>query len=165
MSLAFAKPRGLWIIAGTFLLAAVLSILPLPQALELCRPEWLALVLIYWVMALPHRIGLITAWVLGFFMDVLQGNLLGLNGLALALVAYLTLSLYQRLRMFTLLQQSSIVLILIGLHQLVIFWVLTMSNQNVPSNMMFMLSALSSAVLWPLVFISLRYLRRAFLVS
>ena len=53
------------------------------------------------VVALPDRIGLFSAWIAGFFMDVLEGSLLGLNALALALVAYLALSLYQRMRMFT----------------------------------------------------------------
>ncbi len=165
MALAFVRTAGLWVITASFVLAAILSILPLPDAIALYRPQWVALVLIYWVMALPHRVGLLTAWLIGFLMDVLQGSLLGLNGLALALVAYLALSLYRRLRMFTLLQQSWTVLVLIGLHQLVSFWVLTMSDQNVPSNMMFILPAFSSAILWPLIFLGLRHLRRSFMIS
>ncbi len=158
----FNRHHGGWIILGTLVLAALFTVLPLPEWLEAYRPEWVALVVIYWVMALPDRIGLFTAWIVGFFMDVLEGSLLGLNALALALVAYLALSLYQRMRMFTAIQQSSTILILVGIHQLLSFWVLTANSQNTAPNLIFMISALSSAIIWPFVFLGLRYIRRTF---
>ena len=159
------KHHGGWIIIGTFVLAALFTVLPLPDWLEAYRPEWVALVVIYWVMALPDRIGLFTAWIAGFFMDVLEGSLLGLNALALALVAYLALSLYQRMRMFSAVQQSSTILILVGIHQLLSFWVLTANSQNTAPNLIFMISALSSAIIWPFIFLALRYIRRSFQVT
>lgn len=162
MSAAFRGTHGIWVIALSFVAAAFLLVLPLPESIEYYRPEWMALVLIYWVMALPHRVGLFSAWMLGFFVDVLEDSLLGLNGLVLALVAYLAMSLYRRLRMFTMLQQASTVFILVGLHQLVSFWVLTVSSQNTAPNLMFLVSAFTSALIWPLVFYTLRYLRRSF---
>jgi len=161
----FNKHHGGWIILGTLVLAALFTVLPLPLWLEAYRPEWVALVVIYWVVALPDRIGLFSAWIAGFFMDVLEGSLLGLNALALALVAYLALSLYQRMRMFTAIQQSSTILILVGIHQLLSFWVLTANSQNTAPNLIFMISALSSAIIWPFVFLGLRYIRRTFNVA
>lgn len=157
---AFRSTHGYWVIVASFIVAALLLVLPLPESMAYYRPEWMALFLIYWVMALPHRVGLITAWIVGLFVDVLEDSLLGLNALVLALVAYLALSLYRRLRMFTMLQQASTIFILVGLHQLVSFWVLTVSSQNTSPNLMFLVSAFTSAVIWPLVFYSLRYLRR-----
>jgi rod shape-determining protein MreD len=165
MANKLSKHQGGWIIVGTLVLAALFTVLPLPDWLEAYRPEWVALVVIYWVMALPDRIGLLTAWIAGFFMDVLEGSLLGLNALALALVAYLALSLYQRMRMFTAIQQSSTILILVGIHQLLSFWVLTANSQNTAPNLIFMISALSSAIIWPFIFLALRYLRRSFQVT
>jgi rod shape-determining protein MreD len=162
MAQKFNKHHGGWIITATFVLAALFTVLPLPEWLEAYRPEWVALVVIYWVIALPDRIGLITAWIVGFFVDVLEGSLLGLNALALALVAYLALSLYQRMRMFTAIQQSSTILILVGIHQLMSFWVLTANSQNTAPNLIFMISALSSAIIWPFIFFGLRYIRRTF---
>lgn len=159
------RHHGGWVIISSFFLAGLLLVLPFPEWLEFFRPEWMALVVIYWVMALPHRVGLIAAWIAGFFVDVLSGSLLGLHAMALALVAYLTLSLYQRLRMFTAVQQSATVLILVGVHQLFSFWVLTVSNQNTPSNLTFMVSAFSSAIIWPFIFLLLRHARRYFHVS
>lgn len=165
MAPVLGRHHGGWIIFATFVIAALLTVFPLPIWLESYRPEWVALVVVYWVMALPDRVGLFTAWIVGFFMDVLEGSLLGLNALALALVAYLALSLYQRMRMFTAIQQSSTILILVGIHQLLSFWVLTANNQNTAPNLIFMISAVSSAVVWPFIFLALRYLRRTFRVA
>ena len=165
MANKFSKHQGGWIILATFVVAALFTVLPLPDWLEAYRPEWFALVMIYWVIALPDRIGLFTAWIAGFFLDVLEGSLLGLNALVLALVAYLALSLYQRMRLFTAVQQSSTILILVGIHQLLSFWVLTANSQNTAPNLIFMISALSSAIFWPFVFIALRSVRRSFNVT
>jgi len=165
MSPENARVRGTWFIIFTLLCAAVLGIVPLPVWLELWRPEWIVLVVVYWVIALPHRVGLLTAWLTGFFIDVLEGSLLGLNAIALTLMAYVALNLYQRLRMFTPLQQSTTILMLTGVHQLLIFWVLTATGQNTPGNLLFVLSAVSSALLWPLVFVLLRFGRRALPVT
>lgn len=152
--------RGGWVILLTILLAAILGMAPLPGWLEMWRPEWMALVVIYWVIALPARVGLISAWCVGFFVDVLEGTLLGLNAIALTLIAYAALTLYQRLRMFTPFQQCITVLMLVGVQQLLIFWVLTATNQNTPPNLAFIFSAMSSALIWPLVFVLLRSWRR-----
>ena len=165
MEAVFVRSHATWVIFLSFVAAGSLMLVPLPDWSEAWRPEWVTMVLIYWVIALPHRVGLVSAWILGFFMDVLEGTLLGLNAIALALVAYLALSLYQRLRMFTPLQQSSTVLILVGIHQLLLFWVLTITGQSTAPNLMFLISALSSAIVWPFVFVTLRYLRRNFRVT
>lgn len=161
----FDRSHATWVIALSFVLAGCLAMLPMPQWLVSFRPEWVVVVLIYWVMALPHRVGLGFAWVVGFFLDVLEGSLLGLNALALTLVAYLSMSLYQRLRMFTLLQQSSTVLVLVGIYQLLIFWILTITDHNTPGNLSFLQSAVSSALVWPFIFVTLRHFRRSFRVN
>jgi rod shape-determining protein MreD len=159
------RPNGTWFIVLTIIIASLLGIMPMPDWLEIWRPEWIALVVVYWVIALPHRIGLFTAWIVGFFVDVLEGSLLGLNAIALTLIAYVALSLYQRLRMFTPLQQSTTILMLIGVSQLLIFWVLTATGQNTPQNLLFVVSAVSSALVWPLVFVLLRFGRRTLKVT
>ncbi|MEY3661077.1 MAG: hypothetical protein RLZZ169_1903, partial [Pseudomonadota bacterium] len=74
-----AIPRNRWVIVLSLVFAGVLAVLPLPGWLELWRPDWVALVLVYWVIALPQRVGLLTAWLVGFLVDVLKGTLLGLN--------------------------------------------------------------------------------------
>lgn len=165
MTAILVRSHNTWVILLTFIIAGFLAMVPLPAWLEPYRPEWVAMTLIYWAIALPHRVGLIFAWLLGFFVDVLEGSLLGLNAVALALVAYIALNLYQRLRMFTPLQQSGTVMMLVGMHQLILFWVYTATDQSTAPNLMFLMSSLSSAVVWPFVFLVLRQLRRYFRVS
>jgi rod shape-determining protein MreD len=85
-----AYPTGGWVIVVSFLLAFWLSEIPLPGGLDRFRPDWVAMVLIYWGMALPHRIGIGVGWGVGLLLDVGRGGLLGQHALALAVVAYLT---------------------------------------------------------------------------
>jgi rod shape-determining protein MreD len=157
-------PQAYWVILATFLLALVLAVLPLPHWLLWARPEWLALALIYWTIALPQRVGVLTALSLGVAMDVLEGAVLGQNGFALVVVAVLALLLYQRLRVFSLLQQAGVVFVLIGIHQLICQWVQNLEGAGAQTSL-FLLPALTSALLWPVVLHILRALRRHYEVT
>ena len=162
------RSNGLWVIAVSFLLALVLSILALPQFVPpevgYLRPHWVALVLIYWVIALPYRVGIAVAWVLGVILDVLLGSLLGQHAISLIIVAYLASSLYQRLRMFAIWQQSLVVFAIIGLNQLVNFWIESIAGTTQWS-MWYLLPSVVSALIWPWVFLALRSVRRLFRVT
>ena len=157
-------PQAYWIILASFLVALVLAVVPLPQWLLWARPEWLALALIYWTIALPHRVGVITALTLGIVMDVLEGAVLGQNAFALVVLTALALLLYQRLRVFSLLQQVGIVFVLIGIHQLICQWVQNLEGVGAQTGL-FLLPAVSSALLWPVVLHLLRALRRHYEVN
>lgn len=159
---------GLWVIALTFVVAMVLAIVPLPDSVPVelgyLRPQWVVLVLIYWVIALPHRVGIGVAWIVGLIVDVLLGSLLGQHAIAFIIVAYIASSLYQRLRMFSLWQQSMIVFAIIGLNQLINFWIESIVGFG-DWNVWYLLASVVSALLWPSVFLLLRYLRRQFSVT
>ena len=157
-------PQAYWVILATFLVALVLAVLPLPHWLLWARPEWLALALIYWTIALPQRVGVLTALSLGVAMDVLEGAVLGQNGFALVVVAVLALLLYQRLRVFSLLQQAGVVFVLIGIHQLICQWVQNLEGAGAQTSL-FLLPALTSALLWPVILHILRALRRHYEVT
>lgn len=156
--------NGLWVVVLSFLVAYLLAVIPFPEWAMNYRPEWVPMVLIYWVMALPYRIGIGSAWFAGIILDVLEGSILGLNALSLVIIAYVTLSLHQRLRMFSSLQQSGLVLALVGLNLVVCHWLQIMTQQTIASNLMFLMAALTSAVIWPSLFHILRQVRRSFAV-
>jgi len=156
------RSNAFWIILLSFAIAFLLAIVPFPEWAMNYRPQWVVMVLIYWAMALPYRIGLGFAWVTGVMVDILEGSMLGLNALALTVIVYITLNLHQRLRMFSAVQQSGLVLVLAGLHMMMVHWMKIATNQTVSSNLFFLLGALSSAFLWPWVFVSLRQLRVGF---
>lgn len=160
-----ARAHALWVILLTFFIAYLLAIVPFPDWAMYFRPEWVALVLIYWVMALPYRIGIGCAFVVGIMLDVLEGTVLGLNALALVILAYITLSLHQRLRMFSSLQQSGLIFALVGLNLIICHWLQLAAGQTISSSMLFLMAAVTSAVIWPVMFQLLRQLRRSFRVT
>ncbi|MEE4278489.1 MAG: rod shape-determining protein MreD [Halieaceae bacterium] len=155
---------GYWIILASLFIAMLLAMLPLGRSLAWWRPEWLLLVLVYWAIALPHRVGLLTALLVGLLIDVMEGAPIGQNMLSLSLVITLARIMYQRLRVFTLAQQASVVFLLAGLHQLIGHWLLGLQGVRI-DGFLFLLPALTSALLWPPVMLLLRELRRAYPVT
>ena len=156
--------NGHWVIALTLLMALWLAIMPLPVWAQWGRPELVAMVLVYWVIALPERVGIGIAWVVGLLQDIMQGSPLGQHAFALAVLAYVSLILYQRLRMYPPIQQAGVIFVLIGLNQLLCHWVETLTG-TVSPNLLFLLPALVSALVWPLLSVFLRVLRRAYYVT
>lgn len=63
--------RNGWMVWLTFAIGMLLSVSPLPQFMEILRPLWLALLLAFWALALPQKVGMVTAWCLGLAEDVL----------------------------------------------------------------------------------------------
>jgi rod shape-determining protein MreD len=109
--------QGGWLILLTVAAALVLAVVHVPETwpqwLGWLRPAWVAMVIFYWVMELPHRIGLISAWVIGALVDVLQAEPLGLNGVILAAITYVAWRFYERLRMYSVIQQCGVVFLLV----------------------------------------------------
>ena len=158
------KQRGNWVIVTSFIVALMLMALPMPDWAGIWRPSWVALVLIYWCMALPARIGIMVAFTLGIFLDVLSGTLLGQNALALSVVAFITLQFYQRVRVLPLWQQGITVFGLAFIHQVLILWINGIQGMPV-SFSAYWASPLISMVLWPWIFVVLRDLRRKYQVA
>lgn len=151
------------IIFATFVAALLLTVFPLPELLRLLRPQWHTLVLIYWVLALPDRIGVGIAWGLGILVDVLTGTLLGQHALTLSLIAFITLKQHQTIRLSPMWQQSLTILGLLLLEKLLHLWVIgTLSRLT--SDWRFWVSLLIGALLWPWIYLILRDLRRRFQV-
>lgn len=155
--------RGIFLIATSFLLALLLSILPLPTWLKFIWPAWLPLILIYWVIALPHRISLGIAWLLGLLLDSLYGSLLGEHAMALAIITYIADHFHRQIRMFPVLQQAVSIFFLILAYQTLLVWMQGMLGLF-ENFYLFWLSALTSMLLWPWLYVLLRGLRQRFYV-
>ena len=157
--------NGLWVIVITFIVALILMMMrlpnPLPWQLGYLRPDWVGLVLFYWAIALPRHVGIISAWMLGISVDVLVGSLLGQHCISMMFIVYVASKLHQRLRMFAIWQQSLMVFVIIGgarLINILLEYLLGISEWH----SLYLLPAFISALLWPLVFMVLRSLRRFF---
>ncbi len=69
--------RNTWLLPVSVILALLLGLLPLPVSVRPIRPYWLALVLMYWVIETPGRVGIGFAFVMGVLADFIYGGLLG----------------------------------------------------------------------------------------
>jgi len=151
--------HGLFVVILTFIIAMIMMLLPLPDFLVWWRPNWLLMVLIYWTMAIPHRIGIFTGWVVGLMTDVALGSSLGVHGLTMAVIAYLILLLTNRLRLFPLWKQSAIIALMVGLDLVMNLWLQNFISMRARESM-YWLPIISSAFFWPWIFLILRDLRR-----
>ena len=110
-----ARPLRIWPALVTFLTAVAIGVTPMPEVMQLLRPPLAAMVLIYWVLMWPERFGLLTGFTLGIVLDILHGQLLGQNALALSVVTYITLRFHLQIRIFPLWQMTMTVLALLTL--------------------------------------------------
>lgn len=147
-----AVQAGFGLIFASFFVAMVFSVLSLPALVASWRPEWVALLVIYWVIRAPHRVGIFTALIVGILLDVLEGKALGASGLSLSVVAYLVLSMHQRIRMFPLIQQSFMVFMVIGINLMIGHLIRNVVAEPV-SGFDYLLPAVTSAVLWPFIYL------------
>ncbi len=162
--MTLARHQNGVVILILFLIALVLTVIPLPDWMRDFRPQWVALTLIYWCMALPQRVGVGTAWTLGIFEDVLTGTLLGQHALGLSVTAFLALRLHQRIRVFPLWQQSLSVFVLLLVEHLLSLWVIGATGQPTPS-LWYWMPTVVGMFLWPWLYIVLRDVRRRFKVT
>jgi rod shape-determining protein MreD len=154
---------GSWVIFLSFVVAYILTLIPLPAWAAFYRPEWVILVLIYWCLSLPKRIGIAIGWLVGLMMDVLTGAVLGQHALALVVIAYIMLRWHRRIRQQTIWQQALNVLLLVILERLLKGWVHGIGGHSV-NGWRFWMPAVTSMLLWPWLFIVLRDIQQRFSV-
>jgi len=148
------------IIGATFLVAMILMLIPLPDWAQPWRPEWLAVTLIYWSMALPKNVSIGIAWTLGLCVDVIHGTLLGQYALGLAITAYLAIHFHIQARNYPLYQQAIFVGIILLPYMGVSLWVLGILGED-PKSWLYWAPILTSMLVWPFVYLALRAIRRA----
>lgn len=154
-----ALVRGTWVVFLTLVVALFLTILPLPTAGEDLRPQWVAMTLIFWALALPERVGVFWAFGTGLVLDVASGTLLGHHALGLSLVVYVAVELHARVRIFPLWQQALFVWVLLILERLLALWVLGATGQPMPG-LAYWASTFVGLLLWPWLYVVLRDLSR-----
>jgi rod shape-determining protein MreD len=114
---ALLLPASPLFILFTLLTGLALNMLPWGRSAAL--PDVLAVVLVFWAVHQPRRVGVGVAFLIGLAMDVHQGALLGQHGLAYTLLAFGAVVLHRRLLWFPLIPQSLQVLPLFLLSHIV----------------------------------------------
>ncbi|MDA9557967.1 rod shape-determining protein MreD [Vibrio sp.] len=151
--------QGQFVIWMTFILALVVQTIPWPGELDFLRPSWLLLVVAYWVLALPHRVNVGTAFLLGILWDLLLGSTLGIRGMMMSIIIYLIALNFLVLRNMALWQQALIMALLSMLLDILIFGGEYLI-QDVYFESKILWASVLNFILWPWLFFLLRRTRR-----
>ncbi|MDO3720384.1 rod shape-determining protein MreD [Marinobacter sp. chi1] len=147
------------VFAVSVLIALVLSISLFPVDWLAYRPEWLGLIVFYWTFRAPAQFGIVLAWCLGLLLDVLEATPLGVNAMAMALVAFLVLTVHQRLRMYPIPQQCLMVFLLLGINQMLVHFIKQMLGAQ-DAGFSYLWPAVTGALVWPVVCVLLDNINR-----
>lgn len=158
------RAHSFWVVILTLFVALALSVHPLPLWARWFRPDWAVIVICFWVLFLPNRVGVGVAWLTGLALDILHGVYPGQHAFALAVVAYFVQVSHQRLRMFGYRKQAVFIFSMVVIHLLLGQWV-----QNLVGvadiSLLLLAQALMSALIWPLAHVIMTYLCYRFVVS
>lgn len=149
------------IIAMTVLVAMALDILPIPDWTRAYWPHWTLLVTLYWCLAMPLKINIKFAWLVGLLTDILLGSWIGQHALVYTVAAYLAGSFYQLVRFYPPHQQIIPIMIVLLLCEMITLWMdgLRYGFEHIRLNALF--SVFIGGLVWPWAFAVLRHLRQS----
>jgi len=130
------------------LVALILTVLPLPPWLDVLRPAFLVLTVLFWSVNAPRTGGLALGFFAGLMLDVFQGPVLGEHALALSLVTYIAVREHQRIRSKPAIQQALIVFAALIVYEIVLFMIDGWTGRPVTSPLRWV-HTLTGALVWP----------------
>lgn len=131
----------------TLALALALTSLPWPKSIAHWAPLWVPLVLFYWMLVLPQRIGIVTAWTVGLLDDVVHLAPLGEHAAVLAVLAYVVQRWHLQIRLAPMGQQTAVFFLLFVAERVLVTWLAVAPVFTLGV----VLPPLVSALLWPVV--------------
>ena len=142
----------------TIIIALMLMAAPMPDWAEAFRPDWVALVLIYWAMMLPRTWSVGSAWITGLILDVAQYTMLGQHALALCLIVFVTVRAHLLMRVFPISQMTATVFALLALYQFILFWINGVAGIPSPA-ISYWAPVIGGTIMWPFVSLTLNRAR------
>jgi rod shape-determining protein MreD len=151
-----AKP---WFVLFTLICGLVANAMPASGVALLLKPDFLALILLYWCIQEPRLISVGIAWCLGLLMDVTDATVFGQHALAYAVLAYAAEYFRRRVLRFPLWQQAAqVAFLLLGCSALVLL-IRFVGGATLP-RWTYAVGPLVGALLWPLVTVALQLPQR-----
>jgi len=148
-----------WFILLTFVFGLLANIAPGSGVTLILRPDFLALVILYWCIQEPRYVGVGVAWVLGLVMDVADATVFGQHALGYAVLAYSAEYFRRRVLRFPLWQQAPQVAVLLVVCAALIFVVRFVGGAPMPSWTYFV-PPIVGALLWPPLSVLLQWPQR-----
>jgi rod shape-determining protein MreD len=132
----------------SLLVAFALNIVPLGR--NPAMPDFMAVVLVFWNVHQPRKVGIGLAFMFGLMMDVHDGAILGQHALAYTLLSFFAITIHRRLRWFTVPSQALQILPLFVAAHAVSFVVRMFAGGMLPGWVL-LLAPVFEALLWPVV--------------
>ncbi|MEI8054583.1 MAG: rod shape-determining protein MreD [bacterium] len=163
--MALAKEIKIWfLILSSFLVALVLMLVHLPSWSKWIYPEWLIVVVLYWAFAMPYRVNIGTAWLVGFLLDILYNVPVGGNALALVLAVYFIATFSSKINLLDFWKKAAVVFGLIVWCQLLPLLLSACLGKHF--NFWPILSrSIMSTLVWLVVVLLFNYKRRSYFES
>jgi rod shape-determining protein MreD len=143
----------------TLVAALLANLLPWSGWAQWLVPDFVALVVLYWCIEEPRKIGFLAAWSLGLLMDIAEGSLFGQHALAYSILAYAGIALHRRVQRFSLAPQILHVIPLLLFTDLVALLVRVLAGADFPGYAYF-LGSFTGAALWPVLYYLLKLPQR-----
>jgi rod shape-determining protein MreD len=123
------------------------------------KPDFVALVLLYWCIQQPRRVGFTAALLLGLMMDVADGSLFGQHALAYSVLAFAGIVLHRRVLMFTMQDQVLHVIPILLMNDVIVLAIRRLAGTEFPGFTYFA-GSLIAGMLWPVLCFLLRLTQR-----
>ena len=146
-------------IAATLGIALLLNLLPWSGWWLWLRPDFVALVLLYWCIDQPRKIGFAWAWLLGLLMDVADGSFFGQHALAYSILAYAGIVLHRRVQRFEVTPQVLHVIPLLLMNDVIVLLIRMLAGADFPG-LQYFFGSFVGGMLWPLLSILLKLPQR-----
>lgn len=166
--MTFINPKGPLIpvaaraslILVSLLFGLALNLLPWMGTALWWRPDFLLVILLYWVVQQPRKVGMGAAWGLGLLTDLINGAVFGQHALAYTVAAFGALLLQRRILNFNLWQQALHVFPLLLVEQLVSILAATFAGHAF-NGAHYFLAVVSGSLLWVPASMLLQWPRQA----
>ena len=137
-------------VALSFFLALMLNLLPLTGWVLMIRPDFVAVILLYWAIQHPRRVGFTPIFLLGLAMDVIDGSLFGQHALAYCVLMAAGVAWHRRISLFGIRGQVLHVLGMLLVAQVIVLVVALVAGNAFPGWWYF-LPSITGCLIWPLV--------------
>jgi rod shape-determining protein MreD len=139
--------RGAFIVF-TFVAALLVNLLPWAGWALALKPDFVALVVLYWCIQQPRKVGFTSAWLLGLIMDVAEGSLFGQHALAYTVLAFGGIVLHRRVLRFSMRDQVLHVIVLLLLNDVLVLAIRMLAGAGFPG-LQYFIGSLTAAAMWP----------------
>lgn len=143
----------------TLTIGFVLNLVTYFEWMKYAKPDWVLLILFYWCLEIPDRIGVGWGWVSGLVIDILNYSLLGQHAVAKAFVAFFAVAASRRIQGYDPWQQCIVVFFIASIDIAITVLIANLTT-DAEVRLVYWQSALMSALIWPFIYMILRFLRK-----